>query len=659
LQVIDTPSDIFVVMEYVSGGELFDFIVSKGRLHPDEARKLFQQFMSGVEYCHYHQIVHRDLKPENLLLDSCGNIKIADFGLSNWLRDGDFLRTSCGSPNYAAPEVISGTLYAGPEVDVWSCGVILYALLCGSLPFDDESIPSLFKKIKSGMYSLPSHLSQLARDLIPRMLVVDPMKRITVPEIKAHDWFSQGLPMYLTLPPGEIEMVERQLDREIIQAVSRLGVKGVTPSEEGIVSAVRRQSRRADLRVAYELLLDRKRQRIRMEELSNLRQKAALSQLNSQLESNKAPQEPTVGEGSAVGTVVGGSASPAPAPSSNAWEGHVRGVTPGANSASTRRDPVQTASGVHSKGSISGSEVPHQKASSSSRRRKWYLGIQSKKEAAHVMAEVYRALMQLGCDWRRLSSYKINCRWFPNRETIKSSGEQVMSVGQPAPSPVSSLRLPNPVLEAVVEDAAVGEGGAIIQSPASSSSKGSLSFSTKRSLRMKPRSKNSIAVPAVASVQSSAPLNGEKASGSERGLTRLVDHGETINHLQNPGYKVIARLTLYKVQSQIYLLDFQSIEGDPFSFMALCSKVRQSRGAALALQASPSDHPLRQIITQLKTLSAQSKMQLHLATKANNVAGNPQSAKPEPDEAKLSVQVHNPIHQVSLNWGKISAPDMV
>jgi serine/threonine protein kinase len=126
--------------------------VSKGRLAPDEARHFFHQIISGVEYCHYHHIVHRDLKPENLLLDADNNIKIADFGLSNVMRDGEFLRTSCGSPNYAAPEVISGHLYAGPEVDVWSCGVILYALLCGSLPFDDESIPNLFKKIKSGMY---------------------------------------------------------------------------------------------------------------------------------------------------------------------------------------------------------------------------------------------------------------------------------------------------------------------------------------------------------------------------------------------------------------------------------------------------------------------------------------------------------------------------
>ena len=109
--------------------------------------------MSGVEYCHRHNVVHRDLKPENLLLDQNLNVKIADFGLSNMMTDGEFLRTSCGSPNYAAPEVISGKLYAGPEVDIWSCGVILYALLCGTLPFDDEHVPTLFRKIKC-MYRL-------------------------------------------------------------------------------------------------------------------------------------------------------------------------------------------------------------------------------------------------------------------------------------------------------------------------------------------------------------------------------------------------------------------------------------------------------------------------------------------------------------------------
>lgn len=120
-----------------------------------------------------------------------------------------------GSPNYAAPEVIMGTLYAGPEVDVWSCGVILYALLCGSLPFDDESIPSLFKKIKSGMYSLPSHLSALTRDLVPRMLVVDPMKRITIAEIKQHPWFQQSIPLYLTLTPAQLEDQAGKVDEDV------------------------------------------------------------------------------------------------------------------------------------------------------------------------------------------------------------------------------------------------------------------------------------------------------------------------------------------------------------------------------------------------------------------------------------------------------------
>uniref|UniRef100_M1CA52 non-specific serine/threonine protein kinase n=1 Tax=Solanum tuberosum TaxID=4113 RepID=M1CA52_SOLTU len=202
-EVIETPTDIYVVMEYVKSGELFDYIVEKGRLQEDEARKFFQQIIAGVEYCHKNMVVHRDLKPENLLLDARRNVKIADFGLGNIMRDGHFLKTSCGSPNYAAPEVVSGKLYAGPEVDVWSCGVILYALLCGTLPFDDENIPNLFKKIKSGVYTLPSHLSPLARDLIPRMLIVDPMKRISVPDIRQHQWFKIHLPRYLAVPPPD------------------------------------------------------------------------------------------------------------------------------------------------------------------------------------------------------------------------------------------------------------------------------------------------------------------------------------------------------------------------------------------------------------------------------------------------------------------------
>jgi 5'-AMP-activated protein kinase catalytic alpha subunit len=171
-------------------------------------------------------------------LDDQNNIKLADFGLSNTMRDGFFLKTSCGSPNYAAPEVISGKLYAGPEVDVWSCGVILYALLCGSLPFDDDNIPNLFRKIKGGMYTVPSHLSDQAKDLIPRMLMVDPLQRITLDEIKYvdstgddisnlihrhHPFFKTELPLYLSISTYDLIVQSRLIDDISVEKVTQMG----------------------------------------------------------------------------------------------------------------------------------------------------------------------------------------------------------------------------------------------------------------------------------------------------------------------------------------------------------------------------------------------------------------------------------------------------
>jgi carbon catabolite-derepressing protein kinase len=200
--VITTPNEIIMVLEY-AGGELFDYIVQHGRMTEDKARRFFQQIVCAVEYCHRHKIVHRDLKPENLLLDDNLNVKIADFGLSNIMTDGNFLKTSCGSPNYAAPEVISGKLYAGPEVDVWSCGVILYVLLCGRLPFDDEYIPALFKKIAQGQFQTPNYLSPAAVRLIKKMLVVSPVTRITVAGIREDEWFLKDLAPYLQKPAEE------------------------------------------------------------------------------------------------------------------------------------------------------------------------------------------------------------------------------------------------------------------------------------------------------------------------------------------------------------------------------------------------------------------------------------------------------------------------
>ncbi|CRK34331.1 hypothetical protein BN1708_006335 [Verticillium longisporum] len=194
--VIKTQNEIIMVLEY-AGGELFDYIVQNGRMKEAEARRFFQQMLCAVEYCHRHKIVHRDLKPENLLLDDQLNVKIADFGLSNIMTDGNFLKTSCGSPNYAAPEVIGGKLYAGPEVDVWSCGVILYVLLVGRLPFDDEHIPSLFAKIARGTYSIPQWINTGAANLIKKLLVVNPVQRASIDDIRADPWFQIDLPPYL------------------------------------------------------------------------------------------------------------------------------------------------------------------------------------------------------------------------------------------------------------------------------------------------------------------------------------------------------------------------------------------------------------------------------------------------------------------------------
>ncbi|KAK4191192.1 kinase-like domain-containing protein [Podospora australis] len=226
--VIKTPTEIIMVLEY-AGGELFDYIVQHGKMRENEARRFFQQMLCAVEYCHRHKIVHRDLKPENLLLDENLNVKIADFGLSNIMTDGNFLKTSCGSPNYAAPEVINGKLYAGPEVDIWSCGVILYVLLVGRLPFDDEHIPSLFAKIARGSYMVPTWMNPAAAALIKKMLAVNPVQRATIEEIRQDPWFLIDLPAYLH-PPVE-EFLNTGVDPNKAIKVSDIA-PGAPPQEQ-------------------------------------------------------------------------------------------------------------------------------------------------------------------------------------------------------------------------------------------------------------------------------------------------------------------------------------------------------------------------------------------------------------------------------------------
>lgn len=518
-EVIDTPSDIFVVMEFVSGGELFDYIVSRGRLPPDEARHFFHQIISGVEYCHYQKIVHRDLKPENLLLDSDNNIKLADFGLSNVAHDGDFLRTSCGSPNYAAPEVISGHLYAGAEVDVWSCGVILYALLCGTLPFDDESIPNLFKKIKSGMYSLPTHLSQSSRDLILRMLVVDPMKRITMADVRAHHWFQHKLPAYLALPPEAIDSQEKKIDEEILAECLKLNLQGV--SEQMIREAVMnpkqadRNARKHEARMAYELLLDSKKNKLRIADVVFAMQ-----------DTSRTP--PIGSSGGSVPKILGLGTSPS---------SHTPGGTPSILSAGTYSS-VRTAAG-NNPTPVSARDMP-------SRRRRWYLGIQSKKDPGHVMTEVYKALLSLGCTWHAVTSYRVLVLKRFQLET-----------GSTNPCRKGGLSLP----------------------------------------------------PAKGSEQSLHPLApgddlmDDAATASTAAMMDIVTDGNSNMTGSGEYVDVKVALSLYRVQQNIYLLDFQRIEGDAFGFMKTCAM----------------------IITELKNLSAASRamqLQRHQAQLTPQPQGN-------------------------------------
>ncbi|XP_029699435.1 serine/threonine-protein kinase SIK1 [Takifugu rubripes] len=187
-QVMETKDMLYIVTEYAKNGEMFDFLTSHGRMSEDEARKKFWQILTAVDYCHRHHIVHRDLKTENLLLDANMNIKLADFGFGNFYNAGEPLSTWCGSPPYAAPEVFEGKEYEGPQLDIWSLGVVLYVLVCGSLPFDGASLPALRQRVTEGRFRIPFFMSQDCENLIRKMLVVDPTRRITVAQIKQHRW---------------------------------------------------------------------------------------------------------------------------------------------------------------------------------------------------------------------------------------------------------------------------------------------------------------------------------------------------------------------------------------------------------------------------------------------------------------------------------------
>ncbi|KAG9355043.1 hypothetical protein JZ751_001756 [Albula glossodonta] len=400
-QVISTPTDIFMVMEYVSGGELFDYICKNGKLDEKESRRLFQQIISALDYCHRHMVVHRDLKPENVLLDAQMNAKIADFGLSNMMSDGEFLRTSCGSPNYAAPEVISGRLYAGPEVDIWSSGVILYALLCGTLPFDDDHVPTLFKKICDGIFYTPQHLNPSVSSLLKHMLQVDPMKRATIKDIRwvvempktyhtirimsvwslnekesvvicdemsqsqflvcplrEDEWFQEDLPKYLF--PDESAYSSTIIDDEALKEVC----EKFECAEDEVLSCLYDRNHQDPLAVAYHLIIDNRRI---MSEAKDFY--LASSPPESFLDEHHQAVKP-----------------------------HPERVPFLVNEAPPRPR--------HTLDELNPQKVKHPGV----RRAKWHLGIRSQSRPSDIMSEVCRAMKQLDYEWKVVNPYYLRVR---------------------------------------------------------------------------------------------------------------------------------------------------------------------------------------------------------------------------------------------------------
>ncbi|XP_053608501.1 serine/threonine-protein kinase SIK2 [Plodia interpunctella] len=235
-QVMETKNMIYIVSEYASKGEIFDYIARYGRMAEQAARRKFWQILSAVEYCHERRIVHRDLKAENLLLDANMNIKIADFGFSNYYATGELLATWCGSPPYAAPEVFEGKRYTGPEIDIWSLGVVLYVLVCGALPFDGSTLQSLRDRVLSGRFRIPYFMSEDCESLIRKMLVLEPMKRYTIEQIKKHRWMSSepyAAPAVAVDPARSPAHAPAQHDpnEQVLRLMQSLGIDPVKTKE--------------------------------------------------------------------------------------------------------------------------------------------------------------------------------------------------------------------------------------------------------------------------------------------------------------------------------------------------------------------------------------------------------------------------------------------
>ncbi|CAB54263.1 Serine/threonine-protein kinase par-1 [Caenorhabditis elegans] len=252
-QVMETEQTLYLVLEYASGGEVFDYLVAHGRMKEKEARAKFRQIVSAVQYLHSKNIIHRDLKAENLLLDQDMNIKIADFGFSNTFSLGNKLDTFCGSPPYAAPELFSGKKYDGPEVDVWSLGVILYTLVSGSLPFDGQNLKELRERVLRGKYRIPFYMSTDCENLLKKFLVINPQRRSSLDNIMKDRWMNVGYEDDELKP--FIEPPKDQIDEQRIEKLIQIFQLGF--NKAAILESVEKE-KFEDIHATYLLLGERK-----------------------------------------------------------------------------------------------------------------------------------------------------------------------------------------------------------------------------------------------------------------------------------------------------------------------------------------------------------------------------------------------------------------
>ena len=281
--ILETPKGFFIRTEYVAGGELADHIINMEKLSEMEACNFFRQIVAGLEYLHKLRIVHRDLKPENLLLNFDKVIKIVDFGLSNRYDPNELLQTACGSPCYAAPEMIAGKRYYGPAVDVWSSGIVLFAMICGFLPFEESNTSKLYKKILKGKFDIPNFVSREAKDLLEKILHIDPDKRITIKDIKKHKWFNLNCSLKMTAENYEFKPIAT-VHTKILSQMSGYNFKNVK-----LIEYLISNNKHNAITIAYNLLYNRvinRRNDLRREFNIGSKEKDESIEINNSLDSS-------------------------------------------------------------------------------------------------------------------------------------------------------------------------------------------------------------------------------------------------------------------------------------------------------------------------------------------------------------------------------------